>query len=685
MIQSYLLGLGWIAGLLLAHLTWGWVLILGFCLIGAGWCRRDRRLILTWAITGMVALLAMGYLQLRQPVAGPRDVSRLEPGTQTVMGHVQSLPRPTRAGRYQFWLRAEAAAGQPVTGRLYVTYPETSPRITPGQTLALTGFLYRPSRAENPGGFDFAQFLAQRGAFAGLSAQQVEVIDMGPGWGGWALRSRVVQTFQRALGERHGSLLSGMVLGANASPVDFAVRDAFRTVGLSHVLAASGFHVAILVGVILGATETRQPRTRQIITLAFLVAYVCLTGGSPSVLRASLMASSAVLLLGRASKYTLSPVGLLLLVAVLLLGVNPLWIGDLGFQLSFVATLGLLVSARPCAERLSVLPKALADAASIPLAALLWTLPLQLTVFGQVSVYAVLANVLTLPLVSAAIIGGFIAAALSLISPALGYFATLPLTLLVTPLDNWVQWLASWPNPVLYTGVISGWHCALLYGALGLSCLSRWRWRYPLAIASLVIVLLTWFWPFQPPRVVALAEAPVLILRSGGETTLINSGDAEAVERVVIPYLRYHGLGKVDRAIALNPSANGGWDTLAATLPLQRVWGAPGEPLVANTAIPGKLPLLVRSDQTLEVAIAKRTWILAGDTPLQGAASVYGLWWDGQASPQVQAELGLIGDGFRRRTQADPRSTAQIWNTGLHGAVEWTPQGVRTRSPSEAF
>ncbi|NJK72593.1 MAG: hypothetical protein HC926_04740 [Synechococcaceae cyanobacterium SM2_3_60] len=100
---------------------------------------------------------------------------------------------------------------------------------------------------------------------------------------------------------------------------------------------------------------------------------------------------------------------------------------------------------------------------------------------------------------------------MSLVSPDLGYFTTLPLTLVVTPLDNWVQWLASWPNPVLYTGVISVWHCALLYGALALSCLTRWRWRHTAAIASLAIVLLTWFWPFQPPRVIALAEAPVLI------------------------------------------------------------------------------------------------------------------------------------------------------------------------------
>ncbi|NJK72594.1 MAG: hypothetical protein HC926_04745 [Synechococcaceae cyanobacterium SM2_3_60] len=76
---------------------------------------------------------------------------------------------------------------------------------------------------------------------------------------------------------------------------------------------------------------------------------------------------------------------------------------------------------------------------------------------------------------------------------------------------------------------------------------------------------------------------------------MINSGSADAVERVVIPYLRYHGLGHIDRAIALNATANSGWDTLAMMLPLQHVWGVADEPLVANTAIPGKLPLLVRS------------------------------------------------------------------------------------------
>ncbi|NJO86406.1 MAG: ComEC/Rec2 family competence protein, partial [Synechococcaceae cyanobacterium RM1_1_27] len=130
--------------------------------------------------------------------------------------------------------------------------------------------------------------------------------------------------------------------------------------------------------------------------------YMLMTGFSPPVVRAALMgAASAVLLVDPKlqGRIRLQPAGVLLAVAVLLLIFNPNWIGNLSFQLSFMATLGLMVGIQPLQKRLDWLPPGLALPIAISLSAQVWTLPLQLYVFGSFSTYSLVANLLTLPLI----------------------------------------------------------------------------------------------------------------------------------------------------------------------------------------------------------------------------------------------------------------------------------------------
>jgi competence protein ComEC len=102
--------------------------------------------------------------------------------------------------------------------------------------------------------------------------------------------------------------------------------------------------------------------------------------------------------------------GSLLVTATLLLLFNPLWIWDLGFQLSFLATLGLLVTVPPLIKKLDWMPPAIACLIAVPIAASLWTLPLQLYVFGVVPVYSIVVNMITTPLISVISISGIISA-----------------------------------------------------------------------------------------------------------------------------------------------------------------------------------------------------------------------------------------------------------------------------------
>jgi competence protein ComEC len=110
----------------------------------------------------------------------------------------------------------------------------------------------------------------------------------------------------------------------------------------------------------------------------------------------------------------------LLLAALVLLLINPLWIWDLGFQLSFLATLGLLVTSPALMKRLDWLPPTIASLIAVPIAATIWVLPLLLYVFSQVSTYSILANVVTSFLIAGITMGGFISAVFGAVWPLAG-------------------------------------------------------------------------------------------------------------------------------------------------------------------------------------------------------------------------------------------------------------------------
>ncbi len=603
---TYLLGLGWILGLLMRAWPqaagWGWGVPLGLGLLGSllYWLparlreRRRPRLARTWLAMGLVGCLAWGYLGWRQPFPGPTDISLLAPQQGiSVVGEITSEPRLTRSERLQFWLRAEQVlnadqTARLVSGKLYITAnPVRATRtesfalegqdLHPNQRVRLTGSLYLPSPALNPGAFDFQAYLQRQGSFAGLSAQEVALQNGGVGWGGWALRRRVRGAFVSGLGERQGNLLASLVLGSRAAQLDFDLQDAFREIGMAHALAASGFHVSLLVGVIFVLTRKLAVRGQQVIIVAVLGLYITLTGFSPSVLRAALMGVAAMVVLTEPrlqGKVKLNPLGTLLLAAVGLLIYQPMWITDLGFQLSFAATLGLLVGTAPIVSRLSFLPPTVAAAFAIPLAALIWTLPLQIVVFGRIPTYSLLANPPLMVLLLPVLVAGFGAAFVALLSPGLGSLLVQPLRLLLTPLINWVGWIASWPFSSYYTGAISILQCLLLYGAL--VAVTFWpRWRRALrwqgtALIMAGILLGPGLWPGPPVQITALASGrtPILAIQAEGRNLLINSGDPRLAELTVLPFLRQRGLRRLDGAVAMTSagSANGGWEMLLSAL-----------------------------------------------------------------------------------------------------------------------
>ncbi|NER52062.1 MAG: ComEC family competence protein [Symploca sp. SIO1A3] len=464
-----------------------------------------------WLTTGIVAALAVIYFQMRIPQPASNEISNFVDSVNsaaqgqvvTVQGQVESIPRKTRSQRSKFWLQAEqlneiegkdnnGAVSQGVTGKLYVTVPLIQTTgLSIGQRIAITGLLYAPEPPKNPGAFDFQAYLARQGAFAGLSGLQITNYgSIEQSWGWWKLRQRILRAQVRWSGSPTGQLVSTMVLGRRAVDLPYEIRDEFIAAGLAHVLAASGFHIALILGLVLGLTRRMSARSQFIIGLSTLLIYVGLTGLQTSVMRAAIMGLGALIALLTQRKT--KPLGSLLVAATILLLWNPLWIWDLGFELSFLATLGLLVTAPLIIKQLDWLPPVLASLLAVPLAASLWTLPLQLFVFYGFAPYSLVTNIICTPLITLISIGGFLSAVTALIFPLVGssiaWLLNYPVQLLV--------WLVSFVNNLsgstVAVGKISVIQLLLLYGLLFIGFIGqklgrRW-WLLVIVGVTLVIV-----------------------------------------------------------------------------------------------------------------------------------------------------------------------------------------------------
>ncbi|HCF27181.1 MAG TPA: competence protein, partial [Cyanobacteria bacterium UBA11049] len=494
------------------------------------------------------------------------------PGIVTVRGNITSSPRLTRSQRGQFWLEATQLdienESKEVTGNLYVTVPLLQVTgLHEGEAIAVTGSLYKPKPATNPGGFDFQAYLAQEGSFAGLKGREVILLnrETNSSWGWWAIRQRIIHSQGRWLGMPEAPLVSAMVLGNRVVDLPFNITDSFITVGLAHALAASGFQVSLILGVVLNLTKRFSNQIQFSFGVTALLIFVSLTGLQPSVLRATLMGIGALiaLVLQRKTK----PLGLILLAGTLLLIIKPIWIWDLGFDFSFLATIGLVVTVPALMKRLDWLPPAIATLIAVPIAAYIWTLPLQLYKFGLVSPYSILVNIITTIPLSIISLGAFISAIAALV-PVIGSATAWFLYYPTHGLVEIVNFFSYLPGSTVALGTITVIQLITLYGLIALVCIHKfWQKRWWLAGLIGIVLILIPVWQAQGTTSVTVLAGtePVVAIQDKGKVLLINSGDVNKARFTVLPFLQQQGVNQIDWAIAttsLSDNNSDWWEIL---------------------------------------------------------------------------------------------------------------------------
>ncbi|MCP4424936.1 MAG: DUF4131 domain-containing protein, partial [Chloroflexi bacterium] len=443
------LGTAWFFGLWLASGVMldgtTWLLLAGGGLVTAVILRRHQTVSWGAACIGLLALAGARY-GTAVPTIDQNHIAYYN-GTRNVTVTGLVIDEPDVRDRFVN-LRVEVDAVQvsggaqlPMQGVVQVqTY--RFPAIDYGSRLRITGFLETPPEGET---FSYRTYLARQGIHSLMSLPNVTVTAENEGnrllQAVFRFKSRAQTTIAQLIPEPQAALLTGILLG-NDNGLPPELDEAFRRTGMTHIIAISGFNIAILVAILVRVAEPFFSRRGSVVfALVGISLYTVLVGADASVVRAAVMGSIYLIAnrwLGRPNFAFAS----LFLAGFLMTAIRPFTLWDVGFQLSFAATLSLMLYADPLTnwvrrklQRLLTrdwveqVMGVLSEAVILTVAAQILTLPLMMGYFGQLSLISLLANALILPVQPAVMIWGGLATLLGMVLSLLGQ------------LFAWVAWL----------------------------------------------------------------------------------------------------------------------------------------------------------------------------------------------------------------------------------------------------
>lgn len=328
----------------------------------------------------------------------------------------------------------------------------------PAGKIILSGTLENMSSFRNPGSFDSKSW--NRVQEIGGRIKNVKFLMADSEASAFdqvvLLNSTLREYLRSRLSEASGPLLSGMLLGGGAD-LDEETRELFAQNGIAHLLSVSGAHLVLLASLLSLLLKPFPNAWRKILILMLLVGYGALCGFKPPVLRALCM--SAVVLYGGSGGKR----GLVLgLTAVVLLLYKPIWLLDLGFQLSFLAVAGIFWLQPKCQQLLGkVLPDFISELGAVTLAAQLAVLPFEIAYFHQISIISIISNLCLVPILELAALFTISGLALGVI-PISEYFF-LAASFLTEQIIVQARWLAELSFSIFVIGAMPLWCGAVYY------------------------------------------------------------------------------------------------------------------------------------------------------------------------------------------------------------------------------
>lgn len=432
----------------------------------------------------LTLIFYLGVINTSSRLKDIDELLNLAPLNSEITGTIISIPQGQAEGKPKFFFKVDkikfgSTEKEFDNEKVLVTYSPPEDASFEGLKLynscILTGRLSAPFKAGNPSQFDYGNYLRNHNANAVFYAKDYKVIDNTPTFKERTLqkinnyREEIISVHSKYLKTPNLEILGGIVFGDDAVSPPQNIKKSFINSGLLHILAASGMNVAFIYSFFFMFMSLFKTPFKVKVSLGMImvVIYSLMTGLGASVIRATCML--LFVLVGKLIDRDAHSISLLSFVALLMLLYNPLFINDVGFQLSFIVTFGILIMSPIIPVFKNKLGNFLAGTIAIPIIAQLWVIPIQIFYFSNISLYSVFANIMSVPILMVLSFGGFVSSLISVIRPIADIvcrvfdFVLNPLlTILVNISDFW----GKMPHSALQTTHPNVLQILLYYGIL---------------------------------------------------------------------------------------------------------------------------------------------------------------------------------------------------------------------------
>lgn len=528
---------------------------------------------------------------------------------------------------------------KPLTAQpVQVWIPRGASAPTVGDTLTGLGTFSRYPQARNPGEFDYRAYQSRNHRYFQFNIKYPWYLHSKDGSvGAWknfvqSSRQQITDILHSTMSPESASFAGALILG-NRDAVQKQLVDTYSSLGIIHVMAVSGLHVGFvtLILMVLAQLVRLSFKYQVVFAVLGLAFYAALVDFRPSVVRASIMAG--VFLIAEASERRYDILNLLGFAAVIILLINPGQLFQLGFQLSFVAVLSIVLIYGQLEERLENIGITIAETPKpvqyfgglllVSFAAFIGTVPLTTYHFGMLPLWGILVNLIVIPVIGLVVISSFVVILTSLIwAPVGGLYAEFPdllirwMNRLLPALEQ--QGFAALHIPDYHWGVV-----LLFYIAIAIMLSWKFDITKRVAVYGGLVGVNLWliFFPNDELNIrvtfLDVGQGDAAVVELPRETTvLVDAGirttHGDRGRDVIGPYLRRHGITDVDLAILSHPHNDhvGGFPWILRHFPVREIWDTHHE---YSTQVMNEIQVLADSQGT------RYRQITAGfDTLIQG-------------------------------------------------------------------
>ena len=504
-------------------------------------------------IKNFAEVLDYRRVEISGQIAADPDIIRSS-GTANIILEAESIklkdtPKISICGRVKITLKEKIGYGE----------------LNYGDRLTVYARFHSPSMPKNPGEFNYRKYLARKNIYligtvdqkTGDSLEKTGVGKRNP-FTFWTinLKHRLLYVIEKTTPGEAAYLVQGVLLGEEDA-LSSERKQQFRDTGTFHILAVSGFNVALVVAAFFFVMRLLKygKKFSAFISIIFVLVFCFITGCSPSVVRATIIcvfALTAVLL-----ERDADIINLLALSALLMLLFEPDNLFDIGFQLSYISTLGLILLASKIEVYLGFLPRWLRGALTVTLSAQLFVAPVTVLYFNSFSTLTLPANLCIAPFVWFSTVAGFFQAVLGTLFIPAGNLVGFINSLSVAAMFKVVEFFSGFSFSVLrfaspdliffliyYTAVVSLVYFKVLYnekpvlGAVIFAFLSVVVWLGVFTVkVELEVTLLS------------LRKAKAALVRIGTDSSVLyvdGKIDGYEVERKLLPLLHKSGINTLN-------------------------------------------------------------------------------------------------------------------------------------------